>query len=124
MSRGLSKEGCVSAEGEFGRGETERERGDGKETGEEGGREVEEENSPLADYVPSPPRSFTPAMFFLHLPLSSTTADDLAGYTSTPRLPSRPHPFVLAFLDALIHAASAMNVTGVRTRRCDTLDFV
>lgn len=51
----------MSAEGEFGRGETERERRGGNETEEGGG-------SPLADYVPNPPRSFTPAMFFLLLP--------------------------------------------------------
>lgn len=69
---GVRKGGFIPAEGEFGRGETERERGGGNET-------KGEESSPLADYVPNPPRSFTPAMFFLLLPLSSATADDLAG---------------------------------------------
>lgn len=93
MSRGRTKEGwegtrgCILAEGEFGRGETERERGGGKET-------KGEESSPLADYVPSPPRSFTPAMFFLPLPLSSATADDLAGLRRVhpPCFQTRPKP--------------------------------
>lgn len=103
--------GCVAAEGEFGRGETERERE------EEGTRRGEERReSPLADYVPSPPRSFTPAMFFLLLSLSSATTDDLAGY-------NRVHPCATLFSDGAYERALRAN----KRDRCATLyslDFV
>jgi len=69
MSRGRSKEGCEDA-GVRCRPrvnlDEEKQRESVKERTRQGKGRKE---SPLADYVPSPPRSFTPAMFFLLLPL-------------------------------------------------------
>lgn len=57
-------------------------------------REGEGDESPLADYVPSPPRSFTPAMFFLLLPFLPRPPMISPDYTprALPRAFRRAHP--------------------------------